>query len=510
MIGLLLAAYVAICTGQRQNNLGADAWEHHRAVLALTRHLWRPGNPTYASDLPSVRYSPYTVFWAVVCRTTGINPYAALSVAAVVNTILLVLGVWLLLGAFGEAAAAGAVLVVMVILYGGVPGWANSYALADLPWQQVNPSAFSFALVLIAWALFRRIGASPNNRVLSFAAIVILMTTAMLDHGMTGAFGMVGLFVLAVIMPTHSARLGMLAMAAAIGIAVGAICLCWPWYSFWKAVRWNQDSDFWFNSKFITWALTQWAFPAAVCALFALPLIRRPIIRFGALGGSLMIGAGIAAYLRHSATIARFPLPGMIYPHLMVGVFAFESRLFRPQTWPTRLKAMFRPIPLASQAILEVTLAVVLLRCAAPQAILIATQPWLARPYLVALLHRGEDRQSRLPPDLARLLQPVQEHDVVLSDLQTSWLVPSTNGRIVAAMHYELFVPDQKQRVQDATDFFTTASGQRREQIIRQYGIRWIVLNRQMIGAPAFNALLRPNAVVEEVGGLVLMDATRR
>src|SRR5258708_28185850 len=65
VLGLGLLVYVATCTVQRENNLGSDGWEHHRTILTLTRHLWKPGNPTYASDIPSVRYSPYTVFWAV-------------------------------------------------------------------------------------------------------------------------------------------------------------------------------------------------------------------------------------------------------------------------------------------------------------------------------------------------------------------------------------------------------------------------------------------------------------
>src|SRR5205823_5303460 len=130
-------------------------WEHHRVVAALTEKLWKPGNPTYASDIPSVRYSPYTVGLALLCRATGMEPYKALSTAAVINTLLLIAGVLLLLRQFREAASAGAALLVMVALWGGAPGYANSYALADLPWQQVNPSAFAFGLTLLAWSLFR-------------------------------------------------------------------------------------------------------------------------------------------------------------------------------------------------------------------------------------------------------------------------------------------------------------------------------------------------------------------
>src|SRR6476660_1719816 len=106
VIGTVLILYVAVCTVQRDNVLGADAWEHHRTILTLTRHLWHPGNPTFASEIPSVRYSPYTIFWALVCRVTHITPYTALSIAAVINTVLLLLGLWMLLDSFGESAAA--------------------------------------------------------------------------------------------------------------------------------------------------------------------------------------------------------------------------------------------------------------------------------------------------------------------------------------------------------------------------------------------------------------------
>src|SRR3954470_24239348 len=211
IIGTLLLVYVAVCTVQRDNVLGADAWEHHRTILTLTRHLWHPGNPTFASDVPSVRYSPYTICLALVCRVIHISPYAALGIAAVINTGLLLVGLWMLLASFGESAAATSVLVVMITLWGGPPGWANSYALSDLPWLQVNPSALAFAFVLICWALFRRIS-TGESRPLAWIAIVILMTIAMLDHGMTAAFGIMGLFVLAVMGPAPS-RIKMLAGA---------------------------------------------------------------------------------------------------------------------------------------------------------------------------------------------------------------------------------------------------------------------------------------------------------
>ena len=508
LIGLALVVYVAICTPQRNNELLSDAWEHHRAILTLTRHLWNPGNPTYSSDLPSVRYSPCTVFWALVCRLTHLSPYNAQSIAAVINTALLVLGVRALLGAFGEAPAAAAVLVVMVTLFGGAPQWANSYALADLPWLQVNPSASSFALVLFCWAIFRRITVGSGT-IWRWGAIVLLMTIAMLDHGMTGAFGMVGLSVIAMLAPA-GLRLRMLAGMAGVVACVFALCLAWPWFSFWDALRWKGDPQYWFSEYFLRMELTRWVVPAVACALLALPLFKRPIIRFGFIGGILSMGAGAASYFTHSPTLSRFPLPGLIYFHILVGIFAYETGILRPSTWPDRLKQMLQPYPQGSFAILQTLLSLVLIACLVPQLKLIAIEPWLARPYLVKVLHRGKDHQERLPGELAELLNAVPEHDVVLSDTRTSWMIPSYNGRIVSAIHYELFVLGQPRRWHDVIDFFSPGDSEaHRAQVVRMYNVRWIVLDRSGLDQAVYQSLLRPSAVVGQTDLLVLMDAQK-
>lgn len=519
-MGAVLLIYIAACTVQRDNLLGADAWEHHRAVLTLTRHLWRPGNSTFASDIPSVRYSPYTIALAVLCRVTHITPYTALSIAAVVNTALLLVGLWMLLDSFGEGAAATAVLLVMVSLWEGPPGWANSYALSDLPWLQVNPSALAFAFALICWALFRRISTGVSGAG-AWVGIVLLMTTAMLDHGMTAAFGIMGLFVLAVMGPARS-RVKMLVGAVGIAAAVAALCTPWPWFSFWSAVRWKGDLDYWFNVPFVRMELTEWIVPAVVCSMLAAPFWRNPLVRVSFVGGVLAMLVGASSVITKSPTFARFPLPGLIYFHIMVGIVAHRWKIFELRTWRDRVRGAFAPPEQASAPLVQIGLTAALLCFLLPQVRLIVSKPWLIRPYIAEVLHRP-NRQERLPRELPPLLKNIGENDVVLSDPVTSWLVPSSNGKIVSAMHYELFVPDQRRRWRDVSSFFSTSRSVARTDMIRRYNVRWIVLNRKMprvdgheideetaaSNQAVFESLFRPSAVVDQVGDLVLMDARK-
>lgn len=498
-----LVLYVAACTGFRDQKWGADAWEHHRAVLALTQDLRHPGNPTYASDIPSVRYSPYTVGLAVLCRTTGIDPYNALSFAAVLNTALLCLGVWLLLRSYGEAASAGAVLLVMVSLYGGAPAYANSYALADLPWHQVNPSAFSFGLTLLSWSLLRRV-LSGRGGLAAWAGIAVLMSCAMLDHPMTGAFGMLGLAVL-VATGANEDRLRGATGLAIVAAVVAALALAWPWYSFLAAVRWHGDNDYWFNPGILVMMLTQWCAPAMLCALFAIPLRRQPLVRTCLVGGSACMAVGLAAWLVRSPALARFPLPGLIFFHIAVGIWAHNTGLLRLSTWPARLHAIFSPgLDSTATALLQTTVALFIGYFLVPQLLMVAIEPHLARAYVARALHH-RNLQEHLRDELSVLMKDVGPRDVVLSDLETSWLIPSSRGRIVAAMHYELFVPDQAQRAADLAEFFSTDAEQARKQILKKYGVRWILLDRKQIDPQTFATLLREPAVVAQDEDMVLM-----
>ena len=93
----------------------------------------------------------------------------------------------------------------------------------------------------------------------------------------------------------------------------------------------------------------------------------------------------------------------------------------------------------------------------------------------------------------------------------------------MSALHYELFVPDQKERWAEVTKFFSKDPGVDRAGIIDKYNVRWIVLNRKMPridghemdeateaeNEAIFKMLYRPAAVVDQVGDLVLMDARK-
>lgn len=505
LLGALLVAYVAACSGHRDRFGEADAWEHHRAVVALARD-WNPGNPTYARPEPSIRYSPVMVTLAVLCRATGIAPYDALTGAAVVNTALLVVGLRLLLGRFGEARIAATALLTMVALWGGAPGYANSYALSDLPWHQVNPSAFSFALTLIIWSLFQG-GPAGRPRRVEVVAAVGLAAVAVLDHPMTGVFALLGLLVLAVADPAR--RPQKIALAVGIGGAALLLCLAWPWYSFRAAVLWQGDRDYWFNPYILRRAILEWCMPGLALLVVALPMRGRPLVRTCLVGTAAVAGIVALAFAIKSPTFARMILPGMIFVHLPIAAYVHDAGLLAARTWPARLRGLFAPEPGPQAAAgLQCLVALAATYFVAPQLVDIARQPYLGRPWMDRL--RGRAASSPSPrPTLERALRPVRPGDVVLSDPYTSWHIPSTSpGRVIAALHFELFVPGQVERRDDLESFFVGGGPDRRRELVRKYKPRWILINTAEPRYPS-SQMIDPAAVVVREGPYVLMDADR-
>ena len=97
---------------------------------------------------------------------------------------------------------------------------------------------------------------------------------------------------------------------------------------------------------------------------------------------------------------------------------------------------------------------------------------------------------------------------MVLSDRETSGMIPSSRGRIVAALHLEFFVEGQAERATDLEDFFNEpTSDNRRLEILRKYHVRWIVLNSAMLPPRVVKTLMVPAGVVASVDTLTLLYA---
>jgi alpha-1,6-mannosyltransferase len=354
--------------------------------------------------------------------------------------------------------------------------------------------------------LFRRAVMGGPLASLRIDAVTLLAATTLLDHAMTGLFTLIGLVLIALAAPRGQHRRAFLCVAL-IAAGVAALCPLWPWYRFIAALGSRSNNEYWFNKYILFMMLTRWAWPAYLCGITAL-LVPRPLVPTFLLGAMLCLALALVSLVVRSPVLARLPMPAMLFLHLPIALFCHDSGLLHPLTWPARLRALVAGDDWDRYpSVAETMVAIVLASCAIPQLMEVASAPALARPYLAPLLSKPT-KLVRLRAPMDRLLARIGERDVVLSDLVTSWRIPSSRGRIVAAQHYEFFVPDQARREAELDRFFSPgASARDRLALIRKYHVRWIVLNSDALPRPVQDELMVPEAVVARSGGLALLDA---
>ncbi len=505
-MSMLLLVFVALLTGNRSEKLDADAWEHHRAVLVMSENLTDPGNPTYASDEPTIRFSPYTVVLALIVRTTGLDAYDALSAAAVFNMLLMLTAVWVWLRAYNLQNAGPCVLLCILFLYGFPPGYANSLALSDLPWHQVNPSALVMPVMILSWAWLARLRGA--GLILFTLVTAIVLALALLTHAMSAAMGGLGLLVTA-IASGQAGRPRRIAAVLLASVLSFALATAWPWYNFVHAFTHTPESWYWYNPVIFRTMLLAWCMPAILGAVVTLTLRDQPFVRtcIYATGAVLLLALGGA--LLGSPTLARLPLAGLIFPQAAAGVYLYQAGTFDPRTWPQVFRRLYsHDREVMNPALLEVTGLALLIAFSLPNFYLTASQPHLARKWIAPALNK-EDKQPRIRETYHALLSPhIQPGDVVIAQPMTGWPVPSFEGRLVAALHLEYFSLDQTQRVADLRAFFNpTTDPRQRNHIIKHYDAAWIMLDREWMDPHLFTTLCLPDTVVQDDGQYVLLDA---
>ena len=81
--------------------------------------------------------------------------------------------------------------------------------------------------------------------------------------------------------------------------------------------------------------------------------------------------------------------------------------------------------------------------------------------------------------NLTFLSQHLKKGSVVLSDLDTSWFVPSFGGKVIGALHVQAFVSDDEQRRVDLVDFFDNdTSTTKRQSIIQKYKPDYFLIDK--------------------------------
>jgi alpha-1,6-mannosyltransferase len=444
--------------GQRWSG---DYWAHRAAVLELSHDPWSPDHPFTGGDVADPELSPYALGLGLATRGTPLGVADILSVAALFNLVLFLIGLRRFVGRFSSAALAPFwTLTATLFLWGLSPPWRWSGYLSanSIGFGLPYPSMFATALLLFALAALIDFCDHGNRRQLT--VLVVLAPIAILSHPFTGAaLGVAGLAVVV-------SRLGAVPPRRVAALAVGsavvaAAVLAWPLYPAMDLLgasgRYDSIHDL----------LYRLVGPRAGLALVALPALA---VRFRANHRdplALMFGTAAAIFVLGGLTerysLGRILPLGMLALHVALGVWLAERSpvLWRQGSSPQRLVAA-----LAGGMVLV--------------AGIVSCKAGLARAVPSALLPSiaADSRLEANDGGLSFLGGATGPDDTILvASLQAARVSPALGAKVVAPGYISPFMDDVDSREAAVAQFFSSQSTDERRAIIDRYGVSFVLFD---------------------------------
>ena len=458
VLSILLTGLMLSATLER--DWGGDFWEHGAVVRELAANPLSPQHPQFALDAPHAFYSPYSMIVALASRGLGLSPIRALAIAGLCNLALVLFGLRFFIHSLTLSKGTSFwTLLFTLILWGALPwDWSGFLHLRILDNVLPYPSTFTTGLAFVCYAAFYRYRQTGRYRLL--AVLLIAFPVILICHPPTAAAAFLVLCGLSIASGIHSVRQSLMLLAA-LSVWSGIVVSLWPYFPFWGIVTASDATNI---KEFHATALLLYedvlarTFPA----LLGLPFLalrfrsnrRDPLpLIFVVLAAAYAVGPMLGLW--------QF---GRMMPSLVLVLhIALADRVAYVEH-----RAISGAVKLRNLMAMYIVVGASLLMCADLWNVSSRFRHWIPE----------QDPNA----DYEFLEDYIGQYDVVISDLHSSWIVPTFGGRVVAVPHPQAFVDSHDIRRQDLDRFFSDDTTQsEREAIIKRYTGRFLLINRRNI-----------------------------
>jgi hypothetical protein len=482
----------------RNELFGDDFFEHAAVVRALIRDPWHPKHPLLAVDAPHAFFSPYALVLALVARAVDAEATPTLVAAGVVNMIVFALGLRQFVRACASEesapAAATLALVFCVFLWGRGPwNWSGFFHFRALAVMQAYPSTFAAGLTL--WALAVAMGITPERR-RGLGVVAVVSALLWVTHPTTAVVLVTALAAVFVARAPRAPRAllveaGIWAAAAALAFAVATR---WPYFPLLGLAADPSSAEFDRVSRALYLGFFVHSWPAILVGVPALGLAavrslgpsaltpraergRDVVIWLVVFFAALYLGGFVTGRLGLGRVVSWLVLSLQIGAALVIADALRSASEHSTKTWHA----------IAAKLAVTLVLVAIVVRSAFS---LNAFTRTIGTP--------------RLAGDILRNI--VGEDDVVLSDLDTSFILPAVTGKIVASLHPLYWVPDHDARRHELDVFFRPGtSNDERRAILSRRDVRFIFIDTTFIENDDVQKQIRSLGEVEKEGRYVLV-----
>ena len=318
------------------------------------------------------------------------------------------------------------------------------------------PSTFAIAITFLTFVLYYQVLHTTSK--VKFLLTTMLTGVVILTHLMTGVVTFIGIIAISI---HHYKDMGFKAIAAGLFLLIGSVFIAflWPYFSFFELLKHNNiefhlQSYTLYKHAYLIW-------PTLLLLPFALPLLisRLKDNRFDALVFMLCftVLTYLVGYISRQYGVGRIISFTAIFSQI-----ALAAWLARLET-ELRIKKHWYSLPI----------------------VLIFVGNVAFNPANKAALRRAYYGIQGLRYDYTDydiLGRHVKQYDVILSDINTSWMIPTFGGKIIASKHPAHWIDDHKSRRRDVKLFFSKRiEPSEKISIINRYQIDYIFVNKNAI-----------------------------
>ncbi len=432
-----------------------DFWMHSNVVRELATHPLFPRHPELLLSAPHAFYSPYSLTIAWMARVFNINSITALSWAGIFNFLLFVISLRMLIVLLlGEGKRPFYTLFFTLFLWGpGAWNYSGFFHFGVIGYVLPYPSTFAMGMVFLSLSM--AILYLENRSKWGLFLLLIFSVIILLTHPLSAIVLYAGILALAI---GHKNRgsphlfIDSMFISAVIPLSF-LIALAWPYYPLLKLVLSSGavlDID---NSKMyhgLWWAI----FPALIGFP---PLMLR--VKSNWKDPLALMFMGLVIVYIYGGISNHFTYGRVISSIVLILHMALADWLCS--------NARFKSLPVGSKCLFVLILFLSLLgiyhNCNAQS---MGYMPGRKNDYNQYLF----------------LKKYTKQYDVILSDQETSFIVPTFGGKVVALNCPLPFIEGYKTRQNDLDRFFdkeTTLNV--REGIIKKYGVNYILINKDKL-----------------------------
>lgn len=429
-----------------------DIWEHAAVISNLSNDFFSSTkHPMYGIEKPHAFNSPYHLFGATIEKIFGISSLHTIMILGVFNLFAFFIGIYLFIPKEKKYSIYLIVLSIMFLWY-KPPHFSGFISFEVLPYIYTYPSFFCLSLIVLTITLISKYFYSTKNIVFE-TLFVVLTAVITLSHPISLPAFLIIVFTTVLIWRKKSKK-KLIGLGVSIFIGL-LISFTWPYYSLFELIVSSTGSFNEINAQFYTGKVLYIILPVLVLFSLLLPTILQKIksdkyLKFLLLTITTLTTIYIIGFVFHIASLSRTLSYIILLSQLLIGIILFDG-----------IKS-FKLLNLFEKVLITISIITI-----------------VYKTYTFHSFFNFTDNRKELT-HIDLIKENTEVGKVILSDIETSWSIPSTKRYIIACLHPQAFENSNEERKNDITFFLSTSVDTVfKKEILKKYNVDYILIKKE-------------------------------